>query len=77
MPRYAWNHNYRSNLAVGVAGETADLPDELADAINRDSPGALAPVADTPKAEPKPESRAIDEPPHDRMVRKASKRGAP
>lgn len=71
MPRYTWNWSYRSNLATGVAGETADMPDELAEAVNRDSPGALSPVAEKPAkaAEPAQDERSLDEAPKDRMKR--------
>lgn len=71
MPRFVWTQNYRSGLAVGVKGERVDVSDELAAAIARDAPGSLAPVDDKPKAD----ARALDAPPADRMVHKASKRG--
>ena len=62
MPRYVFGWNYRSNLGAGSAGDTVDLDPDVADAINRDSPGVLT-AADT---------RALDAPPADRMQRAPS-----
>lgn len=72
MPRYTWQWDYRSSLTVGVAGESTDMPDELAEAVNRDSPGVLVAESETPSTA----ERAVDEPPHDRMVRGAQTRKA-
>lgn len=68
--RYAWD--YRSSYGGGREGDTVEIDEELAAAINRDSPGALVPVT----AEPEPESaRAVDKPPSDRMHRRGRTRG--
>ena len=67
MPRFIWNWNYYSNLTAGVKGDEVDIPVELAEHIERDSPGALSAV----KAQHK--ERAVDKPPSDRMVHAAPK----
>lgn len=71
MPRYTVNWDYGSSLGSWGEGETIDLDADTADHVNRSSPGVLSPVDE----QPEPEPRAVDEPPHDRMVRKANKRG--
>ena len=70
MGRYVVGHDYTSNLGAFVEGSEVDVNDDLADHINRDSPGTLQPVREEPQA------RAEDHPPHDRMVKTARKRGA-
>lgn len=67
MARYTFRWDYRSGLYAATAGETAELADDLAAAIDRDSPGVLEAEAS--------ETRAVDAPPKDRMVRKAKTRG--
>ena len=60
MPRYVFNWRYRSSYGAGLAGEEVDLDEATAEAINRDSPGVLSEV----------ETRAMDAPPSDRMVKR-------
>ena len=58
--RYKAQWDYASSYAAFNEGDVVDLEDELAEAINRDSPGVLAPV----------KARGADQPPADRMVKK-------
>ena len=57
MPRYTVQHAYRAardGARVGpwVAGEEVDVDQDLAEWVNRDSPGALADVKPEPKSAP-------------------------
>lgn len=65
MPRYTVNWDYGSSLGTFAAGETVALDEELADHVNRSSPGVLTPVDDHPEAN----ARSLEKPPSDRMVR--------
>jgi hypothetical protein len=78
MPRYLVQWDYSSSLGAFAKGDDVELDTDLADHINRSSPGVLAPfvepVADD--IETPGETRALDAPPHDRMKRTPShKRG--
>lgn len=68
MTQYIVQWDYASGIGgPWAAGETVELTDDRAEAINRDSPGvlvAVGPVADAPI----PEAR-------DRMVKRAKHRG--
>lgn len=68
MIAYKVQWNYHSGIGGPWAeGETVTLAPELAEAINRDSPGVLVEVG-VVKDAPIPEAR-------DRMVKKAQRRG--
>lgn len=73
---YTVQHRYYSSLCdqygLGplAAGATIDLTEDVAAAINRDSPGTLAPVA----AKPAPERAAKAA--HDRAAKPAANRRA-
>lgn len=71
MTMYRFNWRYSSGLGVGDKGDEIDLTTEEADLYNRDSPGVLSPVKGA-KAEA--ETKSVDEPPADRMVKTAAKR---
>lgn len=82
--RYTFAWDFHSQTGDGKEGEIQELDEEIAAHINRESPGVLEEVAEKkaksePEAEPEAESetRAVEEPPKDRMVRKpVAKRGA-
>lgn len=60
--KYTFNWKYSSSLGgPWQAGESVELDDALAQAINIDSPGVLTPVIEG-------EARAVDVPPSDRMM---------
>ena len=63
--RYRWTQDYKSGFWVAAAGDVIECDGEFVALINRDSPGSLVAVAET---------RAMDAPPVDRMVRTASMR---
>lgn len=68
--RYVLNWKYASSYGgLWEAGVVVELDEETAEVINRDSPGVLSPEGEAA-------ARGLDAPPQDRMVRKASKRGA-
>lgn len=68
MTQYLVQWNYTSGLGgPWAAGETVTLAPDLAEAVNRDSPGVLVEIGAIPD-EPIPEAR-------DRMVKKAQRRG--
>lgn len=68
MPKYTFTQTYRSSYGAGSKGESVELSEQQAADINRDAPGTLEP-ADAP------ETRAVDTPPADRMVKQARTRG--
>ena len=63
MPAYQFQQRYRSSYGQGDKGDVVDLSEELAEAINRDSPGTL-----------EPKSRAIESAPNNRQVTTAKNR---
>lgn len=65
MPAFTFQWRYRSSYGEGEAGQTVDLDEATAEAINRDSPGVL--VAG---------ERAVKSAPKNRQVTGASDRGA-
>lgn len=69
MPKYIYQWRYSSGLGSGNAGDEIELTAEEAAQFNVDSPGVLA------LAGAKAETRSVDEPPADRMVKSAEKRG--
>ena len=74
MPRYIVQSDYQSHAAKWSAGQIAELDADKADWFNRDSPGVLKLIEERPP-EPEPvETRAIEAPPKDRMVRKGKTR---
>lgn len=58
--KYTVQWRYSSSLGQFAQGDVVELDDELAAAINRDSPGVLA--------------RIVEGPPADRMIKRARKR---
>lgn len=70
MAAYLVTQDYRSGLGAFGEGQTVELDDELAAHIERDSPGTLVRVSALP------ETRTLDAPPADRMIKTARKRGA-
>ena len=74
MPRYIVQHDYKSHVAHHSAGQVVEMDADLGDWFNRDSPGVLKLIEERPP-EPEPvETRAIEVPPKDRMVRKGKTR---
>lgn len=65
MPQYTFQWRYTSSYGSGAEGETVDLDEATAAAINRDSPGVL--VAG---------KRAMASAPKDRQVKGAQNRAA-
>ena len=77
MARFLFGWDYRSNLGAGTKGEAVDLESDVADAINRDSPGVLTPEVVAPAlVDDEADTRALDAPPSDRMQRTRNDRGA-
>lgn len=73
MARYRFTRVYGSHLGAWQPGDVAEFDDETAAWLERDCPGCLA--AETlPEAEP--ETRAADEAPHDRQVKRAPRKRA-
>jgi hypothetical protein len=78
VQRYRFLKSYRSGAGAWDPGQTIEIEPERAEWFNRDVPGCLEPVEDEkPKKvkESESEERAADAPPHDRMVKGATKRG--
>ena len=67
MPQYTFQWRYASSYGSGAEGETVDLDEATAAAINRDSPGVLAFAAS---------ERAVAGAPKDRQVKGAQNRAA-
>lgn len=68
--RYRFQWSYRSGWGTWAEGDEHDFEPAVAEAINRDSPGVLVPVAVEVEFVPAPAlERAVDAPPQDRMRR--------
>mgnify|MGYP000860193563 CR=1 FL=1 len=80
MPVYTATQRYRSSLGQFAEGDQVELEEDFAAHINRDSPGTLVLTVDEPveaeedEAEEGAESRQLDAPPSDRMVKNARRR---
>lgn len=67
--------NYQSGLGgPWQAGDEVNLDEALVEAINRDSPGVLAPVVGEPAKEEEPGARDVEAPPQDRQVKGPARR---
>lgn len=85
MARYRFNHSYRSGGLGGLGpydkGAEVELEEDVAQYIERDSPGALAALDVPRQAEPEDEepedegTRDVSAPPADRMQRRGRTRG--
>jgi len=86
MPTYTATRRYRSGLGQFDPGDQVELTEDIAEHINRDSPGVLAIVCAEPEPDDDPEkddelnegddpeNRQLDAPPTDRMVKGAQRR---
>lgn len=77
--KYKITHDYTSSIGSYEKGAEVDLDDELAEFLERDSPGILKPVAEKKKAPAKTEDettkeRAPQGPPADRAAKGTTKR---
>jgi hypothetical protein len=67
--RVQFGQSYRSNAGAWDAGQVVELPDDLVEWLNHDSPGVCVPVEET-----EPAARQVQAPPADRMVKNARRR---
>ena len=72
--RYIVQFTYKSERAEWQPGQIVELPEDEAAWFNRDAKGVLALIVEAPP-EPVVEEHAVEQPPHDRMVRRAARRG--
>jgi hypothetical protein len=81
MKRYIIKHDYQSHRGRFTAGQVVELDDEFAAWLNRDSRGVLElvppsiPAPEPIAPAPEPETRVLETPPRDRMIRRGHKRG--
>lgn len=61
MPKFKVAWDYTSNIGSFDAGAVVDVDDELAEHVNRDSPGVLKPVKGKAKADTKPNAGSVDD----------------
>jgi hypothetical protein len=62
MARWTFTQRYRSSYGAGNAGDVVELDDEVAAAIERDSPGTLKPVVETRQAAEPAATRQVTKP---------------
>lgn len=73
--RYSVQWNYSSGLAgPWLVGDSVELSEEQASAVNRDSPGVLVPVGEQLQLDSHAE-RLVETPANDRQVKGSKKRG--
>lgn len=75
MKRYRVTKPYSSHYGTFEVGHVLDLDDDTAAWLARDSMGGIELIVPpVPEPTPEPEPRAVEAPPHDRMVRGRKKR---
>lgn len=75
--RVQWQYQSSHTAAHGGLwrpGQVFDLPDDLAEAIQRDSKGVLLALPGYTRPDPGEPERAIDAAPNDRMVKASGRR---